>query len=69
MYELILESEFEQREANLNLIEVAEDPNQCLEEPKASSAQEGKPSASNAYIFNLCNPCCTIIYCAFMFSH
>ena len=42
-YELIPESEFEQREANLNLTEVAEDPNQCSEEPKANSAQEGKP--------------------------
>jgi len=43
MYELILESEFEQRETNLNLTEVAEDPNQCSEEPKAISAQEDKP--------------------------
>jgi hypothetical protein len=43
MYELIPESEFEQGETNLNLTEVAEDPNQCSEEPKANSAQEGKP--------------------------
>ena len=42
-YELIPESEFEPREANLNLTEVAEDPNQCSEEPKANFAQEGKP--------------------------
>ena len=36
------ESESEQREAQVNLIEVAEDPNQVSEEPKASYAQEGK---------------------------
>jgi len=37
------ESESEQREAQVNLTEVAEDLNQSSEEPKASSAQEGKP--------------------------
>ena len=40
-YELVPESESEQREADINLIEVAEDPNQSSEEPKAS-ALEGK---------------------------
>jgi hypothetical protein len=30
-------------EAQINLTEVIEDPNQTLEEPKASTAQEGKP--------------------------
>ena len=37
-YELVLESESQQREAQVNLIEVAEDLNQNSEEPKASSA-------------------------------
>jgi hypothetical protein len=37
------ESESEQRKAQVNLTEVLEDPNQSLEEPKASFAQEGKP--------------------------
>jgi hypothetical protein len=39
----VLESESEQREAQVNLIEVAEDPNQSLKAPMASFAQEGKP--------------------------
>ena len=42
-YELVSESESEQREAQVNLTEVAEDLNQSSEEPKASFAQEGKP--------------------------
>ena len=42
-YELVPESESEQREAQVNLIEITEDLNQSSEEPKASSAQEGKP--------------------------
>jgi hypothetical protein len=43
IYELVMESESEQREAQVNLTKVAEDPNQSSEEPKASFAQEGKP--------------------------
>ena len=39
------ESESEPREAQVNLIEVAEDLNQSSEEPKVSSAQEGKPQS------------------------
>ena len=42
-YELVPESESEQREAQVNLTEIAEDLNQSSEEPKASFAQEGKP--------------------------
>jgi len=42
-YELVPESESEQREAQANLTEVAEDPNQSSEEPKANFAREGKP--------------------------
>ena len=37
-YELVLESESKQREAQANLTEAAEDPNQSLEEPKANFA-------------------------------
>jgi hypothetical protein len=37
------ESKSEQREAQVNLTEVAEDSNQRSGEPKASFAQEGMP--------------------------
>ena len=50
MYELVSESESEQREAQVNLTEATEDPNQVSEEPKASYAQEGKPR-SMSYLF------------------
>ena len=49
-YELVLESESEQREAQVNLTEITEDLNQSSEEPQASSAQEGKPR-SMSYLF------------------
>ena len=49
-YELVPESESEQREAQVNLTEIIEDLNQSSEEPKASSAQEGKPR-SMSYLF------------------
>ena len=42
-YDLVPESESEPREAQVNLTEAAEDPNQSSEEPKASFAEEGKP--------------------------
>jgi hypothetical protein len=42
-YDLVPEFESEQREAQVNLTEVAEDPNQRSEEPPTSFAQEGKP--------------------------
>ena len=42
-YELVPESESEQDEAQVNLTEAAEDPNQSSKEPKAKYAQEGKP--------------------------
>ena len=48
-YELVPESESEQREAQVNLIEVAEDLNQSSEESKASFAKEGKPGACHIY--------------------
>ena len=46
------ESESEQCEAQANLTEAAEDPNQSSEEPKASYAQEGKPR-NMIYYFQL----------------
>ena len=49
-YELVPESESEQREAQVNLTEVTEDPNPVSEEPTASYAQEGKPR-SMSYLF------------------
>jgi hypothetical protein len=42
-YDLVLEFESEQRKTQVNLTEVAEDPNQSSEEPPTSFAQEGKP--------------------------
>ena len=48
-YERVPESESEQREAQVNLIEATEDPNQVSEEPKASYAQEGKPRSMTYY--------------------
>jgi hypothetical protein len=42
-YNLVPESESEQREAQVNLTEVAEDPNQRPEEPPTGFVQEGKP--------------------------
>ena len=44
------ESESEQREAQVNFIEVAEDTNQVSEEPKASYAQEGKPQSMSYHV-------------------
>ena len=43
------ESESEQREAQVNLTEDTEYPNQVSEEPKASYAQEGKPRSMTYY--------------------
>jgi len=61
------ESESEQHEAQVNLTEVAEDLNQSSEDPKASSAQEGKPRSITQYFYLLCN----LLYlftCAFKFT-
>ena len=51
-YELVPESESEQREAQVNLTEATEHPNQSSEEPKASYAQEGKPRSMTYYFKN-----------------
>ena len=42
-YELVPTHEDETNGAQVNALELIQDPNQSLEEPKASSAQEGKP--------------------------
>jgi hypothetical protein len=42
-YKLVPESKSEQCEAQVNLTEVVEGPNQSSEEPPTSFAQEGKP--------------------------
>ena len=57
------ESESELSEAQVNLIEVSEDPNQSSEEPKASFAQEGKPR-SMTYYFQL-----YATYCFYILVH
>ena len=62
-YELVLESESEQREAQVNLTKATEDPNQVSEEPKASYAQEGKPR-SMTYYFQL-----YATYCFYILVH
>ena len=57
------ESESEQREAQVNLTEVAQDPNQSSEEPKANYTQEGKPR-SMTYYFQL-----YATYCFYILVH
>ena len=51
-YELVPESESEQREAQVNLTKATEHPNQSSEEPKASYTQEGKPRSMTYYFKN-----------------
>ena len=63
-YELVPESESEQREAQVNLTEVTEDPNPISEEPRSSYAQEGKPRSMSLY-FKLCNLLLFLSTCAF----
>ena len=55
------ESESEQREAQVNLTEATEDPNQVLEEPKASYAQEGKPRSMTYYFQHYATYCFYIL--------
>ena len=62
-YELVPESKSEQREAQVNITEATEDPNQVSEEPKASYAQEGKPR-SMSYYFQL-----YATYCFYILMH
>ena len=48
-YELVPESDSEQREAQVNLTEAIEDLNPISEEPRFSYAQEGKPRSMSFY--------------------
>ena len=63
-YELVPESESEQREAQVTLTEATEDMNSNPEEPKTSYAQEGKPRSMSFY-FKLCNLLLFLSTCAF----
>ena len=63
-YELVPESESEQREAQVNLTEATEDPNPVSEEPTASYAQEGKPR-SMFYLFEFMQLFIFLFICAF----
>ena len=67
-YELVPESESEQREAQVNLTEATEDPNLISEEPRTSYAQEGKPRSMSFYFFYLCNLLSFLSICAFKFT-
>ena len=62
-YELVPESESEQHEAQVNLTETTEDPNQVSEEPKADYSQEGKPR-NMTYYFQL-----YATYCFYILVH
>ena len=55
------ESESEQREAQVNLTEATEDPNQVSEEPKTSYAQEGKPQSMTYYFQHYATYCFYIL--------
>ena len=62
-YELVPESKSEQREAQVNLTEVTEDPNPISEEPRSSYAPE------HVLLFlNLCNLLLFLSICAFKFT-
>ena len=63
-YELVPESESEQREDQVNLTEATEDPNPISEDPRSSYAQEGKPRSMSLY-FKLCNLLLFLSTCAF----
>ena len=60
-YELVPETESEQQEAEVNTVAVTKDPDQNLEEPKAS-AQEGK-HRSIAHIFKTNHGLCYTYLC------
>jgi hypothetical protein len=58
------ESKSEQHEVRVNLAEVAEDPNQSSEEPKAIFAQEGKPRSVTPILFKTYATFTYIWHCA-----
>jgi len=60
-YELVPESKSEQCEAQVNLIEATQDPNQVSKEPKACYAQEGKPQSRTYYFQHYATYCFYIL--------
>ena len=48
-YELVPESESEQREAQVNLTEAIEHPNQVSEEPRLATLRKASPGACPVY--------------------
>ena len=66
-YELVPESESEQREAQVNLTEAAQDQNLSSEEPRTSYAQEDKPR-SMSYYFKFMHLLLFLSTCAFKFT-
>ena len=62
-YELVPESESEQREAQVNLTKAVEAPNQGSEEFQANYAPKGKPR-SMTYLFAIYT-----IYCSYLLVH
>ena len=67
-YELVPESESEQREAQVNLTEATEGLNPFSEEPRTSYAQEGKPRCINPSILNAVQIMLLLCICAFTFT-
>jgi hypothetical protein len=50
---LVLSNDNESASAQVNSLELIQDPNQSSEEPKASSAQEGKPRCIKFLLFSI----------------
>jgi hypothetical protein len=63
-YKLVPESEGEPAKADVNVVEVQQDPNQSSEDLATNFASEGKPQSINQFS-NLCNNLCFV--CAFTF--
>ena len=66
MYELVSESESEQREAQVNLTEIIEDMNQSLEEPRLALLRKASPGACPTY-FKIMQLLIFLSTCAFKF--
>ena len=63
-YELVPESESEQREAQVNLTEATEDPNRFQKNPELATPRKASPGACPT-ILNLCNLLLFLSTCAF----
>ena len=62
-------SENKRHEAQANLTKIADDLDQCSEEPKAKFLpRKASPGASKCLLFSIiCNLCCNLFICAFKF--